>query len=129
MRIPKTNNRKWWILFIIAFFISLGGLLYYVYFYTPKNSLELYQAISFADDFEEARQLTLEGHQDNFKKEDFDFINRLDTNADSVGQFTLIEYGEKTYVIMTSTGTPRLKILAVEELPTDIRNYFIELSK
>lgn len=129
MRIPKTNNRKWWILFIIVFFISLGGSLYYVYFYTPKNSLELYQAISFADDFEEAQQLTLEGYQDNFKKEDFDFINRLDTNADSVGQFTLIEYGEKTYVIMTSPGTPRLKILAVEELPTDIRNYFIELSK
>ncbi|MDQ0216670.1 hypothetical protein J2S13_003144 [Oikeobacillus pervagus] len=127
MGVLKKNKRKYWILFIIVFFISVGGSIYYVYFYTPKNSLELYQAISFADDFEDAQKLTLEGYEDNFKKEDFDYIKRLDTTASSVRQFTLFEYDEKTYVVMTSPGTPRLKVLAVEELPKDIRNFFIEL--
>lgn len=115
------------ILFGIISFICVFGLIYYVYFYTPKNSLELYQAISFADDFEDVEKLMLEGYEDNFKKEDFNYINRLDTSANSVSQFTLFEYDEKTYVIMTSPGTSKLKVLAVEELPTDIRDYFSEL--
>ncbi len=70
------------------------------------------------------RDLILEGNGENFKKEDFDYINRVDTSANRISQLTLIEYDEKTYVIVTSSGTPRLKILAVEELPIDIRNYF-----
>ena len=37
----------------------------------------------------------LEGYEGNFKEEDFEFINRLDTIANSVGQFTLFEYDEK----------------------------------
>ncbi len=107
----------------------MGGSACYIFLYTPKNSIELYQAISFADDFEEAQELMLEGYEERFKKEDFDYIKRLDTSANSIRQFTLFEYDEKTYVIMTSPGTSRLKVFAVEELPLDIRKYFIELQE
>jgi hypothetical protein len=102
--------------------------MYYKFFFTPKDSLELYQAISFADDFEEVQnKLMLEGYQDNFKEEDFKFINSLNTSAKRVGQLTLIEYDDKTFVIVTSPGTERLNVISVEELPKEIRDYFLEL--
>jgi len=106
----------------------LGGSIYVKFFFTPKDSLELYQAISFANDFEEVQnKLMLEGYQDNFKEEDFNFINSIDTSANRVGQYTLFEYEDKTFVIVTSPGTERLKVLSVEELPKEIRDYFLEL--
>ena len=129
MEISKNKILKNRISFLILALIIVGGATYYDVFYTPKNSLELYQAITFADDFEEAKKLMLEGYEDNFKEEDFEFINRLDTSANSVGQFTIFEYDEKTFVIMTSPGTKRLNVLAVDELPKDIRNYFLQLAQ
>lgn len=116
------------ILFILLIFIILGGSMYVKFFFTPKDSLELYQAISFANDFEEVQnKLMLEGYQDNFKEEDFKFINSIDTSANRVGQYTLFEYEDKTFVIVTSPGTERLKVLSVEELPNEIRDYFLAL--
>ena len=129
MGISKKKTLKDRITFIILVFVIVGGAMYYFVFYTPKNSLELYQAITFADDFEEAKKLMLEGYEDNFKEEDFEFIKRLDTIANSVGQFTLFEYDDRTFVVMTSPGTERLKVLSVDELPKDIRNYFRQLAK
>ncbi|UYZ24085.1 hypothetical protein [Mesobacillus jeotgali] len=81
---------------LILMILVLGLAAYYILFFTPKDSLELYQAISFADDFEEAQKVMLEGYEGNFKEEDFEFINRLDTSADRISQFTLFEYDEKT---------------------------------
>lgn len=116
------------ILFILLIFLILGGSMYVKFFFTPKDSLELYQAISFAYDFEEVQnKLMLEGYQDNFKEEDFNFFNSIDTSANRVGQYTLFEYEDKTFVIVTSPGTERLKVLSVEELPKEIRDYFLEL--
>lgn len=102
---------------------------YYILFFKPKNSLELYQVISFAKDYNDVQNLMLEGYEDNFSKEDFEYINRIDTQANSISQFTLFEYDEKTYLVMTSPGTEKLKVLAVEELPEDVRKYFLELTK
>ncbi|MCM3575362.1 hypothetical protein M3172_19360 [Mesobacillus subterraneus] len=113
---------------LILMILVLGLAAYYILFFTPKDSLELYQAISFADDFEEAQKVMLEGYEGNFKEEDFEFINRLDTSADRISQFTLFEYDEKTYLVMTTPGTERLKVLAVEELPEEIREYFLEIA-
>lgn len=113
---------------LILMILVLGLAAYYILFFTPKDSLELYQAISFADDFEEAQKVMLEGYEGNFKEEDFEFINRLDTSADRISQFTLFEYDEKTYLVMTTPGTVRLKVLAVEELPEEIREYFLEIA-
>lgn len=112
---------------VIAIMV-LAGTTYYMLFFKPKNSLELYQSISFAKDFEEAQKLSAAGYEANFKKEDYEYISRGDTTANRVNQFTVFEYDEKSYLIMTSPGTEKLKILAVEELPEEIRTYFLELS-
>ncbi|WP_404469594.1 hypothetical protein [Sutcliffiella horikoshii] len=114
----------------IMIFVVLVSVSYYIHLFKPKNSVDLYQLMSFADDFEEAQSLMLEGYEANFKEED-EFINGTDTQANSISQFTLFEYEEKSYLIMTSPGTQgirKLKVLAVEELPTEIRDYFLELS-
>ena len=70
----------------------------------------------------------LEGYEDNFKEEEFEFIKRLDTSPNRISQFTLFEYDERTFVIMTSPGTKKLEVLAVDELSDDIRNYFLQLA-
>lgn len=109
--------------------IAVAGATYFILFFKPNNSLELYQSISFAKDFEEAQKLSLEGYEDNFMKEDFEYISHEDTAANRVSQFTLFEYDEKTYLIMTSPGTAKFKILSVEELPEAMRSYFLELTE
>lgn len=53
--------------------------------------------------FEGVEKLILDGYEDNFTEEDLDYIQ--ENSADRIGQFTLIEYKEKSYVIMTSPGT------------------------
>lgn len=123
----KKRTIKDWIVFILIASISAGGLLYYVYFLTPKNSLELYQALHFAEDFEEVKKLMLAGYAENFKEVDFEYIQN--NSADHISQFTLFEYNGKSYVIMTSPGTKRLKVLGVEELPKNLRSFFLELER
>lgn len=112
-------------------FVILISVNDYIHLYKPKNSLDLYQSISFADDFKEAQSLMLEGYEANFKEEDFEFINSSNQGANRVSQFTIFEYDEKSYLIMTSPGTQgikKLKVLAVKELPTEIRDYFLGIS-
>ncbi|WP_232225551.1 hypothetical protein [Oceanobacillus manasiensis] len=127
MVVPKKKILKNWIVLFALVLIVVVGSLYYVYFFTPKNSLELYQELAFAESFEEAEGLTLDGYEANFKEEDFNFIQA--NTADSVRQFSLFDYKDKSYVVMTSPGTEKLKVLAVEELPDDIRKFFRELPK
>jgi hypothetical protein len=127
MGIFKKTSKKTRIVSGIIVFVILVSINSYIFLFKPKNSLELYQSISFANDFNEVKKLMLKGYEGNFKEEDFAFMNRLDKPANSIGQFTLFEYDEKTFVIMTSPGTERLKVLAVEELPIEIREYFLEL--
>src|SRR5690606_34519720 len=100
---------------------------YYVLFFTPKDSLELYQELHFADDFEDVQKYMLEGYEDNFSEEDFNFIQN--NVAKSVSQYTVFEYNQKSYLIVTSPGTKRLKILAVEELPEEVRQFLLELAR
>ncbi|WP_246941947.1 hypothetical protein [Bacillus pinisoli] len=102
----------------IMVFVILIVVNYYFHFIKPKNSLDLYQSISYADDFEEAQSIMLKGYEANFKETDFEFINGTDKQANSISQFTLFEYDEKSYLIMTSPGkegTQKVKVLAVEE--------------
>lgn len=107
--------------------IIFGGFIYYSIFLTPKNSIELHQKIQFAEDFRDVQKHMLEGYEDNFSEEDFDFIQK--NTANRVGQFSLYEYDGKSYVVMTSPGTEKLKVLAVEELPEDTREFFEEMGK
>ncbi len=124
--VTKKKRLKDWIIFLVLILIICGGTLYYLYFFKPKNSLELYQELTFAESYKEIQQLFLEGYESNFSKEDFNYIQS--NTANRVGQFTLFEYNEKSYIIMTSPGTEKLKVLAVEELPEDIRNFFMEIA-
>ena len=55
MEISKKKTLRDRISFLILVLVIVGGAMYYDVFYTPKNSLELYQAITFADDFEERK--------------------------------------------------------------------------
>ena len=129
-RLKKVSLKSRLITGIIVFVILIS-VNYYFHLLKPKNSLDLYQSMTFADDFEEAQSLMLEGYEANFKEEDFEFINGTKTVANSINQFALFEYDERSYLIMTSPGTQgirKLKVLAVEELPTEIRDYFLELS-
>ncbi len=87
--------------------------------------MELYQQLHFSEDIKKAKELILEGYEDNLTEEDFKFITN--NPVDQISQFTLFEYNEKSYVIMTSPGTERLKILAVKELPEDLREFFLDL--
>jgi hypothetical protein len=107
--------------------LIVGVAIYYVLFYTPKNSLELYQAIRFSKSYEESSKLMLEEYEGNFSEEDYDFMSHLDNSPNSISQFTLFEYKEKTYLIMTTPGTNRLQVLDVKELPEEVRNYFLAL--
>jgi hypothetical protein len=120
----KKKSSKDWVIFIIVTFMILGGVVYFTQVLKPKNSLDLYQSISFANDFDEAQELTLEGYEKYFKEEDFEYIHDKFNQADSIKQFTLFEYEEKTYMVMTTPGTERLKILSVEELPEEMKSYF-----
>jgi|SRR5690606_6275960 len=125
--VKKKKSIRKWVTFIAFALLIVGGPLFYKYVFTPKNSVELYQELRFADNFEAVKKHILDGNENKFTEEDFKYIQN--NSADWVGQFTLFDYGDKSYVVMTSPGTERLKILAVEELPEDIRAFFVELSE
>ena len=46
-------------------------------------------------------------------------------NPNAVKQITLLEFDEKTYFIQTTPGTKKMKIINIEELPVEIREYFL----
>ncbi|MDW0117213.1 hypothetical protein QTL97_09710 [Sporosarcina thermotolerans] len=122
------RNLKGWMSFAVLSVVIVGVAIYYTFFFTPKDSLELYQTISFSDDFDEAQKVMLKGYESNFKKEDFDFISDLKNSPNRISQFSLFEYNQKTYLVLTTPGTKRLKVLAVEELPKEIEQYFLEVT-
>ena len=47
-------------------------------------------------------------------------------NPNMITQITLLEFDEKTHLIQTTPGTKKMKIITIEELPIEIREYFIE---
>ncbi|GAA0471538.1 hypothetical protein [Alkalibacillus silvisoli] len=127
MDVYKKKTLRKSLTFFIPAVIVAGALLYYVYLFTPKNSVEMYQELRFADSFEEVQSLSVEGYEDYFSEEEFNYIQ--DNKVNRVGQFTLFEYNSKSYLIMTSPGTERLEVLSVNELPEEIREFFLELPK
>ncbi|GEN84037.1 hypothetical protein SLU01_23490 [Sporosarcina luteola] len=123
------SNWRWknWVLPVLFLIVIVGGLGYYKIYFTPKNSLELYQELTFADSFEDVQKLMLKGYEGNFSEEDFEAIQT--GSMYQISQFTLFEYYDKSYVILTSPGTERLKILSVDELPEEVRKFFSELGE
>ena len=86
----------------------------------PSNSLDLMQTLRNSDNPE---SLIIDS-----KNIDYESIKYIQEKFDlnKVSQFTLLEFDDKTYAIQTTPGTKKIKIIAIEELPNDIREYFIE---
>ena len=61
------------------------------------------------------------------KNVDYESINYIQKEFDpnSISQFTLLEFDEKTYIILTTPGTEKMEIINIEELPIEIREYFM----
>ena len=113
---------------LLSLLIIIAGLYYYKYFFTPKNTLELYQELAFDKSFEDVqKKLMLKGYEENITEADLKAIQEGSLYKPS--QFTILEYYDKSFVIMTSPGSGRLKILSVTELPEDIRQFFSELAE
>ena len=113
---------------LLSLFIIIAWLYYYEYFFTPKNTLELYQELAFDKSFEDVQKnLMLKGYEENITEEDLNAIQEGSLYKPS--QFTILEYYDKSFVIMTNPGSGRLKILSVTELPEDIRQFFSELAE
>lgn len=118
----KLNGTRIFAIILVAIIV---GYSFYENFYTPKNSLELYQDITFADSINEVQKLFEDGYEVNFTEDVLQFMR--DQSANRIGQFTLFEYNAKSYIVMTSPGTKKLKVLAIEELPKEIRDFFSKL--
>lgn len=123
----RKKSKKEIITIVAAALLVFGGLVFYKLFYTPKNSLELYQAMAFTDDMADIEKLFLDGYDVNLTKEDLQYFR--DNRPNRIGQFTLFEYNMKSYVIMTAPQGNKLKVLSVEELPEEIREFFSEIPK
>lgn len=123
MNIRKVTVREWVSIWIIMA-ILIGATVYFVLFFTPKNSRELYQDIRFAKSFKDVQKLMLEGYEGNFTEEDYQFLKKQ--TAKSIRQFTLFEYKDTSYVIMT-TDRPKLEVIAVEQLQEELQEFFNSL--
>ena len=86
----------------------------------PSNSLELMQKLRNSDNPE---SLFVDS-----KNIDYESINYIQEKfgPNSISQFTLLEFDDKTYAIQTTPGTKKMEIITIEELPNEIREYFIE---
>lgn len=42
-----------------------------------------------------------------------------------VKQFTILEFNEKSFLIQTTPGTTKWEIINIEELPEEMRDYFL----
>ncbi len=86
----------------------------------PSNSLELMQTLRNSDNPE---SLFLDPKNIDYKSIEY-IQEEFDPNM--IKQITLLEFDEKTYLVQTTPGTKKMKIITIEELPIEIREYFIE---
>ena len=86
----------------------------------PSNSLELMQKLRNTD---QPESMFVDS-----KNIDYESINYIQKEFDpnSISQFTLLEFDEKTYIIQTTPGTEKMEIIKIEELPVEIREYFLD---
>lgn len=122
------NRRRKWILLSVILSLTVGSVIYTWLTSGPRNSVELYNTIAFETNYGKAQKVMLDGYETHLKKEDLDYIASASNVPDSISQMTLFVYDEKTYMLLTTPGTEKLKVLAVEELPEEVRQYFKEVT-
>lgn len=104
---------------IFALLIVSAPIIYWA-ITNPSNSLELMQTLR---NSENPESLFLDSKNIDYKS--IEYIQE-EFNPNMITQITLVEFDEKTYLIQTTPGTKKMKIIAIEELPIEIREYFIE---
>lgn len=112
--------------------LSLGLLIANIYhniYLAPSTSVELFRSIQNTGDYEEVKKLLAEGDTESFSEEDYEFISNLQNYPHNISQFTLLSYQDTAYLLRTTPGTEKLKIIQVEELPADLQSYFQEMVK
>lgn len=87
----------------------------------PSNSLELMQTLR---NSENPASLFME--EKKFDAEIVEYIQE-EFSPNMVQQFTILEFDEKSFLIQTTPGTTKLEIINIEELPEEMRNYFLSL--
>ena len=122
----KGQQYKNYIVILVVVILVVQG--YYIIGYKPKNS-ELYQAIQFSKDYNQAQKLILEGYEENFSKEVYEGIINASSSPNSVNQFTVFQYDNESYIIETTPGTMKLEILRVAKLPKKMKDYLDELTE
>ena len=85
----------------------------------PSNSLELMQTLRNSENPE-----SLFMDEKNFDAKIVDYIQE-EFSPNMVQQFTILEFDEKSFLIQTTPGTTKLDIINIEELPEEMRNYFL----
>jgi hypothetical protein len=104
---------------IFALLIVSAPIIYWA-ITNPSNSLELMQTLR---NSEIPESLFLDPKNIDYKS--IEYIQE-EFNPNMITQITLLEFDEKTYLVQTTPGTKKMKIIAIEELPIEIREYFIE---
>ncbi|WP_339250846.1 hypothetical protein NSQ43_13040 [Sporosarcina sp. FSL W8-0480] len=112
------------IIFFLAMIIILLPIVDY-YLFKPRDSLELHQALAFSGTFEKAGKLMLDGNQSNLSIEDYNTISERQA-VYGIYQYTLLEYGNKTFLIETTPGGKKLEIIRVTELPEEVSDFLIK---
>ncbi len=112
--------------------LSLGLLITNIYhnvYLAPSTSVELFRSIQNTGDYEEVKKLLAEDDTESFSGEDYEFISNLQNYPHIISQFTLLSYQDTAYLLRTTPGTEKLKIIQVEELPDNLQVYFQEMVK
>ncbi|MEK5184914.1 hypothetical protein [Solibacillus sp. FSL W7-1324] len=104
---------------IIAVLILVSIPLFEWLLTNPSNSLELMQTLR---NTENPESLFMEG--ENFDAEIVEYIQK-EFSPNMVLQFTILEFDEKSFLIQTTPGTTKLEIINIDEMPEEMRNYFL----
>ncbi len=112
--------------------LSLGVLLSSIYhkiYLSPSNSIEMYRAIYNTDEYEQVKQLVAGEGTEAFSQADYEYIRNVKNHPQEISQFTVLDFQDTAYLIRTTPGTEKLKIIQVNQLPADLQAYFQELGK
>ena len=102
---------------LLALLVVASPIIYW-FMKNPSNSLELMQTLRNSNNPE---SLYLDPEAIDY--ENIKYI-REEFDPNRISQFTLLEFDEKTYLIQTTPGTKKMKIINIEELSVEIREYF-----
>ncbi|NYF25845.1 hypothetical protein [Sporosarcina sp. JAI121] len=123
------KEKEYKIIIVILLAIIMLVPVYFQIAYKPRNSIELYRAIQFSEDYREAQKLSLKGYEKDFSKEIYEKIVNSSTSPNSVNQFTVLRYDGESYIIETTPGRTKLEILRVVKLPEELKDYLSELTR